>query len=705
MTDLPPCSPWATRVAADLRAHSPIEPSAHDVCLLRARFDGEDEIEMATEVICALQKAQRRIHGSSKGRSHGTPLLRSYSSILLDQGTLGPRHRHLDASIGSDAHRKEAEDKWVSDTTLQIAPIVQLPWTAIRLFWGVEAPTVRLFSERKLSRERCSLLILRMGGATPNVRQSLRVDLPHILRLAAPNALVIATAPAPCTPPPSKDSGRKGSLNESKGSRRKSSLNASNSYALPFGGTLGEQCWAERWADFVSARLLSTQSAANAPHRSDDDCSRGVWCVARLVGQSVCQRRLPLLLNATRHTVSFPAIRQLLHRSLRYLSAIDCEGTMPLESSVATTNGSMATIPLSPLDPASPRATCLIFKDDVQEAWVGGLASRDGIHFDGLPRLVYPKHAKKWPKLQQGVMTHNLAISRVSMTASIHGESRYIIVGGTHRNRALSGRPNQVNGFHQGVWIAQGTSWLYDPTSNLSITTVDKNGVHVPARTQWQNKRILLRGNQQGCVEGRNRVRMPWIMKGTCEFDGRLSLVHFDQGLILYARANLGSHGQRFVQRTTSRDDGRTWSAFETIAIDGYDPSQGDVYFWGAQVNPVDSSSLIATFPIVHQLHGCIGLSLSLDGLSWSRITPLLACQAVGERALAHPAAPAMVRRGEDVFIYIHESVPGSSVDAFLPKELYYAWTDLEAKGRIARYTLPVTTLKRWTRWARRGLQ
>lgn len=128
-------------------------------------------------------------------------------------------------------------------------------------------------------------------------------------------------------------------------------------------------------------------------------------------------------------------------------------------------------------------------------------------------------------------------------------------------------------------------------------------------------------------------------------------------------------------------------------------------YFWAAQVNPVDNTSLIATYPLVHHLHGCIGLSLSLDGVRWSRVTPLLRCEAVGERALAHPAAPAMVRRGGEVWVYIQESVPGASVDAFLPKELYYAWADLEAKGRLARYTLPVTTLERWTRRARRSLQ
>ena len=60
--------------------------------------------------------------------------------------------------------------------------------------------------------------------------------------------------------------------------------------------------------------------------------------------------------------------------------------------------------------------------------------------------------------------------------------------------------------------------------------------------------------------------------------------------------------------------------------------------------------------------------------------------------------------RREQIWLYVHESVPGASVDAFLPKELYYAWADLEPKGRVARYALPVSTLKLWTRRARRSL-
>ena len=67
---------------------------------------------------------------------------------------------------------------------------------------------------------------------------------------------------------------------------------------------------------------------------------------------------------------------------------------------------------------------------------------------------------------------------------------------------------------------------------------------------------------------------------GTCEFDGRLSLVNFRNVLRLYARANPAVHGQRFVQTVASYDEGRSWGRFEFVRIDEYDHAQGDVYFF-----------------------------------------------------------------------------------------------------------------------------
>lgn len=126
---------------------------------------------------------------------------------------------------------------------------------------------------------------------------------------------------------------------------------------------------------------------------------------------------------------------------------------------------------------------------------------------------------------------------------------------------------------------------------------------------------ILLRGSHPGCIERRDRTRLVWLMERTCEFDGRLSVVFFNGSLLLYARANMASHGQRFVQVARSRlasrelnavgSSSRTghqagggaaggwglldseWEPFEPIKIHGYAHTEGDVYFWGAQTNPV----------------------------------------------------------------------------------------------------------------------
>ena len=758
------CKPWAERLAAtllDARADSVLPlPPIDSVCVLRALDAGGPaaaastvaDARIARDIDCALRRA-------------GSAQMSAYIAVLLSQGS---------PALERTKARRVVERRWAHERLQRAMPNRTATFRTRVLLRVSDVPSTRALPEERLPRGMCNLLVLRMDGATANTRQSLRIDLPHMLRLAAPNALVVATSDTPC---PAWDG-------MSAMSATSGDIPREHRYSGPFWPRFKEQCWLDRWTDLVASKTLSAgracltgkQPAGGANGEPSSAPSDGVWCEARLIGRSLCQRRTPLLLNATRHVVNFPQASTMLRKSLRYFSAISCEGgdegsnepssadtiltpassTTPLGRAYLARHGVLERLraevasvvtsrPADPIraigealsngmpsgasslspPPADRRPVCLLFKSDTQELWVGGLASRDGVTFDGEPRLVYPKHAKKWPRGEQGVMTHNFAMSRSPI------DGTYVIVGGTQRNRALSGQPKKINGFHQGVWLAHGRSWQYDPTSNLSLAMVDPNGVRVPAATQWQGKQITLRGSQSGCIERRDRTLMPWIIKDTCEFDGRLALVHFNGGgggegggggtgtggggegggggggseqLLLFARANMASHGQRFVQVTRSSDGGMSWSAFSPISIEGYDPSEGDVYFWAAQRNPVDNTSLIATFPLVHHLRGCIGLALSLDGVRWSRVTPLLSCDAVGERALAHPAAPALVRRGTALWVYIHESVPGASVDAFLPKELYTAWVQQEDKGRVARYTLPVSALERWTRRMRKSL-
>ena len=670
-----------------------------DVCV--AHQDAPDAmIDAARDVACAMPS---RVS------------LRSYTAVMLGAASIRPTMRQLSrpgAMLRADAVTRAALRQELNAT----------PTMSIHIYRSV-VPSV-LETRTALPSGACDMLLLRMDGDTANVRQSLRIDLPHALRLAAPGALIIAhssTVPAElmtrCLPSimansnydvttvthghgrqpsdrsghgrqlsgGSKTSGSSGSSGSGGGSRgggwqrnkargRKppsataiATANMSK-YTGPFSRHL-EQCWLERWSDLITARTVRAvapcatlapsfpRMTATAWHASGTATTafgrqeRGAlaallgtppavaqpaitWCAGLMSSRSLCARRVPLLraLNASREVVRFTDERiaaPLLRTALRYFSVIDCtEGGGELTDALGSRGASTASSSSSAAATAMhARAVCLIFKNEVQETWVGGLRSTDGLAFHGEPSLVYPKHAKTWPRDQRGVLTHNFAIARVangahtltvpsrpsavrgvstagadvdvqSSDGSINKQLEYVIVGGTHRNRALSGAPHLVNGFHQGIWLARGHTWLYDPRSNQSIGAVDSAGTRVSGATQWHGKRVTLRGSHHGCIERRDRIRMPWIIKDTCEFDGRLSLVARRGELLLYARANMAKHGQRFVQHTRSVDGGVSWSQFQPIQLQGYEHMEGDIYFWAAQVNPVDGTSLVAAFPV-----------------------------------------------------------------------------------------------------------
>ena len=113
--------------------------------------------------------------------------------------------------------------------------------------------------------------------------------------------------------------------------------------------------------------------------------------------------------------------------------------------------------------------------------------------------------------------------------------------------------------------------------------------------------------------------------------------------------------------------------------------------------------SLLALFPLVHKLRGCVGLAASRDGVRWSRITPLRGCAVHGERATDHPVA-GMLRRGEHVWLYLHEHVPGISADRMSPWPLFKQLDYASPRAGLVRYSIPVATLRRWTRQSLRDL-
>lgn len=115
------------------------------------------------------------------------------------------------------------------------------------------------------------------------------------------------------------------------------------------------------------------------------------------------------------------------------------------------------------------------------------------------------------------------------------------------------------------------------------------------AASEWTGVRLLLDGRHAGCIERRAARHLTQNQLGVCEFDGRLALARLRGELLLYARANMASHGQRFVQVTRSRDEGASWSPFVAVELRGsYESASRDIYFlnvvpyWGPWMRAIE---------------------------------------------------------------------------------------------------------------------
>ena len=309
-------------------------------------------------------------------------------------------------------------------------------------------------------------------------------------------------------------------------------------------------------------------------------------------------------------------------------------------------------------------------------------------------------------------MTHNLALTRMP------GSGAWLAVGGRHnrlhehlwpnspvlRRKEVAAQvgiePDKIQAARVGIWMMRGDTWRYASGVGASSEWYHKlGGVDEPQTTQWREKRLVIDGRHPGCVERRHAGtrEFEYLRPGVCEYDGRLSLVAFRHELLLYTRSNPASHGSRHVQVTRSRDGGVTWQPFEQLVFDGYEHGSGDIYFFGAQINPAHNASLIAVFPLVHQMRGCLAIAASIDGVHWSRITPLLSCGVYGERTLDQPAVPSMVRRGRSVWLYVHEEVPSITIDRAVPLLLQPHLLKAERSSRVVRYAFSCRALARWT--------
>ena len=156
------------------------------------------------------------------------------------------------------------------------------------------------------------------------------------------------------------------------------------------------------------------------------------------------------------------------------------------------------------------------------------------------------------------------------------------------------------------------------------------NRVTVSSPSQW-TLRHLMDGRHPGCVEARrlpSKLRHKADGSTACEFDGRVSLARLRGTYHLYVRLNPVQEGQRFVQTCRSTDLVH-WDGFRAITIDGLGASerkQLNLYNFLVDTHPSLPDALVALVPTVHRGEACVGVSLSRDGLHWTRIAPVAAC-------------------------------------------------------------------------------
>ncbi|KAL1530194.1 hypothetical protein AB1Y20_001110 [Prymnesium parvum] len=343
---------------------------------------------------------------------------------------------------------------------------------------------------------------------------------------------------------------------------------------------------------------------------------------------------------------------------------------------------------------------CLTFKEGVLGNQVLGLRLRRGRR--GIKYSLSNLFAFPW---DQAMFAHNHAILQLPndswvAVGGMEGFVRSPRCAGRRDKPCLEPRPaapaaspsaaaRGAAALVGGVRITRGRGWRWTPST-------------------WDRPRVFLRGaDPAGCVDRRPEYTgYPRVQ--ACEFDGRLSLVRMPTGAAfrLYARANLryaALTGGRHVQTTWSRDLLTGWAPWQPVRLLGVDPAQVDIYFFLAQVNPIDPTTLLALMPVSEPPWACIALAFSRDGVTFSR--PInLRDSAVGyrkhesngyssidgysARSEDHPVAnmvfdPLSYRGQEHLLLYVHHAVGGT--------------TYRDSPPYLAAYRIRSSELMRWT--------
>ena len=214
-------------------------------------------------------------------------------------------------------------------------------------------------------------------------------------------------------------------------------------------------------------------------------------------------------------------------------------------------------------------------------------------------------------------------------------------------------------------WLHPAHGWHESALGNVSWG-VSENG-------------LLLDGAHDGRRDARGNS------DAVMQLDGKLSVVqHADGRWLLYARANLRTHGGRYVVVARSLSASPwgpphpAYAPFELMRIRGYDMhGPGNLYFVAVDRHPFDDRMLVALLPVnsgntTDQSHdygrpagngngdgySYIGLTLGCDGVHWGRPTPLVGTVGTQGRTYDHPVDGLLLEGGR-AHVLIHEDVPG----------------------------------------------
>ena len=271
------------------------------------------------------------------------------------------------------------------------------------------------------------------------------------------------------------------------------------------------ECWQEFWHQLAAAGTIKDATCADETGNECTSHSKTCACLGDAQDKSVCTYRPPLLGESDRRSGEIASFNgETTVGPWRYFTLVKC----PLHSEIAKG--------VSP-----PRGTCLFYKDGVYETGIYRSISRDGLKFKNPTRVIE---------------TDTVLGRDVKMTHNIHVLSNAkgnLYIGGQYM-KPVFGKNETYN--KDGVWLA----------------TIAHQ--RTPDAPQTGHIRKLFTGAHHNCVELLQPKRTLYPNK--CSFDGRLTMVHFKGQLLLYARANMHRHGQRYVHVTISRDNGFTWSPF-----------------------------------------------------------------------------------------------------------------------------------------------